>query len=192
MVRPVAGSCPRIRHVTVPSSLPGSTAPILSLGNPSVSIHPRHAVSLPVRSPKLFSLAALYNANKELLATRLSDDDASQSSLVAVASEYWTAVSKAIPEWSKVKNGELKALELRQENICSHSIVLRALGSVGAELMRDDPTGWKGKLLDLKDVNWSKKNLDWENVCIIANSVVSNRQARLQQRPMSNFVLACP
>jgi DNA sulfur modification protein DndB len=139
----------------------------------------KDAVSLPVRSPKLFSLAALYDANEELLATRLSEDDASQSSLVALASEYWTAVSKAVPEWSKVKNGELKALELRQENICSHSIVLRALGAVGAELMRDDPTGWKGKLLDLKDVNWSKKNPDWENVCIIANSVVSNRQARL-------------
>jgi len=27
-------------------------------------------------------------------------------------------------------------------------------------------------------VNWSKKNKDWEGVCIVANSVVSNRQAR--------------
>ena len=29
------------------------------------------------------------------------------------------------------------------------------------------------------DASESKKNKDWENVCIIANSVVSNRQARL-------------
>ena len=30
----------------------------------------------------------------------------------------------------------------------------------------------------LETIDWSKKNPDWENVCIIANSVVSNRQAR--------------
>ena len=28
-------------------------------------------------------------------------------------------------------------------------------------------------------VNWSKSNHDWNNICIVANSVVSNRQARL-------------
>jgi DNA sulfur modification protein DndB len=134
-------------------------------------------VSLPVRSPKLFSLAALYDATEELLCNE--PDGSSQDALAARATEYWTAVSKAIPEWTKVKNGELKALELRQENISSHAVVLRALGSVGADLMREDPTGWKGRLLDLMNINWSKKNPDWENVCIIANSVVSNRQARL-------------
>ena len=44
--------------------------------------------------------------------------------------------------------------------------------------MKDDPAGWKGRLLDLTKVDWSKKNREWEGVCVIANSVVSNRQAR--------------
>ena len=57
-------------------------------------------------------------------------------------------------------------------------MVLRALGAVGAELMKEDPPDWKGRLLELTTIDWSKKNKDWENVCIIANSVVSNRQAR--------------
>ena len=48
--------------------------------------------------------------------------------------------------------------------------------------MHDDPQGWKARLLDLTSVNWNKKNKDWENICIIANSVVSNRQARLATR----------
>jgi DNA sulfur modification protein DndB len=139
----------------------------------------KDAVSLPVRSPKLFSLAALYDANEELLKAESAGDDSSLPHLVEIAAEYWTAVSKAIPEWSKVRTGELRALELRQENISSHAVVLRALGGVGAELLREDPTGWKGRLLDLQSINWTKKNPDWENVCIIANSVVSNRQARL-------------
>jgi DNA sulfur modification protein DndB len=48
--------------------------------------------------------------------------------------------------------------------------------------MQDDPNGWKARLLDLTSINWSKKNKDWENICIIANSVISNRQARLATR----------
>lgn len=138
----------------------------------------KDAVSLPVRSSKLFSLSALYDATEELLTHRMAEGDKSPETLVALATEYWTAVSKAMGEWTKVRNGDLKALELRQENISSHAVVLRALGAVGADLMRDDPTGWKGRLLDLQGIDWSKKNTDWENVCIIANSVVSNRQAR--------------
>lgn len=138
----------------------------------------KDAVSRPIRSPKLFSLSALYDATEELLAQQIEGGEESQSELVSIATDYWTALSKAIPEWAKVKNGDLKALELRQENISSHAVVLRALGGVGSDLMKEDPSGWKGRLLDLKEVDWRKKNLDWEGVCIIANSVVSNRQAR--------------
>jgi hypothetical protein len=32
------------------------------------------------------------------------------------------------------------------------------------------------------EIDWMKNNPDWENVCIIANSVVSNRQARVATR----------
>ena len=40
-----------------------------------------------------------------------------------MAVDYWAAVSKAIGEWAKVRNNDLKALELRQENISSHAVV---------------------------------------------------------------------
>jgi DNA sulfur modification protein DndB len=136
----------------------------------------KDAVSLPIRSPKLFSLAALYDANEELLKDLSAH--ATHQELVSVATDYWTTVATVMPNWRKVKNGDLKALELRQENISSHAVVLRALGAIGADLMKEDPKGWKSRLQDLTAVDWNKKNPDWENVCIIANSVVSNRQAR--------------
>ena len=139
----------------------------------------KDAISLPVRSSKLFTLAALYDANSELLKYHGGSEELSQNEMVRVAVDFWNAVWKAMPDWNKVKNEDIKSLELRQENICSHAVVLRALGAVGADLMREDPNGWKARLHDLTSVNWSKKNKDWENVCIIANSVVSNRQARL-------------
>ena len=153
----------------------------------------KDAVSLPVRSAKLFSLSALYDANEELLAHHISDGHKSSSSeLLAIATEYWIAVSKAIPDWSKVKNGDLKALELRQENICTHAVVLRAIGAVGNDLMKSDHAGWKGRLLDLQGINWSKKNPDWEGVCMVANSVVSNRQARQATKAYLKLNLGLP
>jgi hypothetical protein len=136
----------------------------------------KDAVSLPVRSPKLFSLASLYDATRELLKDYA---DTTHHELVTMATEYWIAVSKAIPSWGRVKNGDLKAMELRQSTISSHSVVLRAIGGIGAELLKDFSNDWKGKLLDLGTVNWSKSNHEWDNICIVAGSVVSNRQARL-------------
>lgn len=138
----------------------------------------KDAVSLPVRSPKLFSLAALYDANEELLKNVRVAGQPSHDEMVAVAVDFWTEVAKAIPAWGKVKNGDLRALELRQESISSHAVALRALGAIGADLLKEEPESWRTRLMDLSSVDWSKKNRAWENVCIIANSVVSNRQAR--------------
>lgn len=137
----------------------------------------KDSVSLPVRSAKLFTLASLYDANKELLGD-IPEDEASHQFLVTTATEYWNEVAKRIPHWLKVKDGDLRAVEFRQENISSHSVVIRALGAVGGELLKECKDNWKHRLAALEDIDWSKKNRDWENVCIVANSVVSNRQAR--------------
>jgi DNA sulfur modification protein DndB len=136
----------------------------------------KETITLPARSRKLFSLASIYDATEELLG---DDEEPTHNEMTAKAIEFWTAVSKAIPLWGRVKKGEQLSSELRQEAICAHSVVLRALGSAGGELIRQHPTDWKARLLDLTDIDWRKANPDWENVCIIANSVVSNRQARL-------------
>ena len=139
----------------------------------------KDAVSLPVRSPKLFSLAAIYDANKELLRPVTEREHHSHDDLVEIAVDYWSAVAEVMPDWCKVKRGDLKSVELRQENISSHTVVLRALGAVGVSLMMQTPDNWKARLSGLTSVNWRKSNADWETICIVANSVVSNRQARL-------------
>ena len=139
----------------------------------------KDAVSLPVRSSKLFSLAAIYDANKELLRPVTEREHHSHDELVEIAVDYWSAVAAVMPDWRKVKRGDLKSVELRQENISSHTVVLRALGAVGFSLMMQAPDNWKARLSGLTSVNWRKSNADWENICIVANSVVSNRQARL-------------
>jgi DNA sulfur modification protein DndB len=106
------------------------------------------------------------------------DDDATIQSKIVTAMEFWNEVAKHIPAWMKVKNGDLRAIEFRQESISSHSVVVRALGAVGGDLLKSYKNEWREKLIALDGIDWTKKNRDWENVCIVANSVVSNRQAR--------------
>ena len=148
-------------------------------------------VSLPARSEKMFTLSSLYDANQELLAEKRNSDDAFFNELVTTGIDYWTTVSKFMPDWQRVRNG-LRPIELRQENISTHSVVLRALGGLGAEVVKQYPTDWKNRLADLTAVDWSKKNREWENVCMVANSVVSNRQARLATKAYLKRKLALP
>jgi len=129
--------------------------------------------SLKSKSPKLFTLAALYDANRELLKGREDEDVIENANLLK---DYWGAVAAHMPDWNSVATEHKTAVELRAEKIASHSTVLRALGGLGAELMKE--ANWRQRLGGLDAINWSKSNKDWENVCIIANSVVSNRQAR--------------
>jgi DNA sulfur modification protein DndB len=129
--------------------------------------------SLKAKSTKLFTLAALYDANKDLLKDQNAEDVEDNAKRL---SEYWTVVSEHMADWTKVVTGHKLATELRSESISAHSTILRALGGLGAELMQS--SDWKERLVALAQIDWSKKNPDWQNVCIVANSVVSNRQAR--------------
>ena len=130
-------------------------------------------ISLKAKSTKLFTLAAFYDANTELLKGPGTDDTESNIKLLV---DFWNTVASYMPDWKLVLSRRKTAQEVRAENISGHSTVLRALGGIGAELMKEPD--WRERLSGLTNINWSKKNPDWENVCIIANSVVSNRQAR--------------
>lgn len=147
----------------------------------------KEKTSLEAKSTKLFTLAALYDANVDLLKNHEKDDILTNARRLV---EYWTEVAKHMPDWSKVLSGQKLAIELRQEKISSHSTVLRALGGLGVELMSAGE--WKSHLEKLDDVDWSKKNPEWENVCIIANSVVSNRQARAATKAFIKAKLGLP
>lgn len=130
--------------------------------------------SLKSKSTKLFTLAAFYDANRDLLKEHKAETaEENANRLVG----YWMEVAKNMPVWEAVLNRHKTAVEVRAEQISAHSTVLRALGGLGSELMK--LANWEQRLEGLKEIDWSKKNPEWENVCIIANSVVSNRQARL-------------
>lgn len=142
-------------------------------------------VSVPLRSSKLFSLTALYDANKELF-FKFNETVGTDSfkDKVELAENYWSYLATVITDWSRVSKGELQAPAVRQEKISTHAVVLRALGGVGRYILDDTNNDWKKKLDKLKEIDWRKSvgakvNPLWDGVCITAGSVVSNRQARL-------------
>lgn len=147
----------------------------------------KDSVSLKSKSTKLFTLAALYDANRELLKGREDEDVLANAEMLT---SYWSVVAENMPDWTSVQSRHKEAGELRAERISSHSTVLRALGGLGLELMKDE--NWRERLASLQGIDWSKKNSDWENICIVANSVVSNRQARAATKAYIKGKLGMP
>ena len=87
--------------------------------------------SLAPRSRRLFTLSALYHATAELLAGM---EDEPQH-LAELAVSYWESVASRLPEWQRVRLGELSAGEVRMDYIHTHGVVLQALGRVGNVLL---------------------------------------------------------
>lgn len=145
----------------------------------------REKVTIPLRSHKLFTLSTLYDANEELLGKKVPNKGTDEYlEKFKLATGYWNRVAEVIPDWKRVKDGDIKAPALRQEKINTHAVVLRALGGMGKVLIEAYPKNWKEKLTALNDIDWRKAegvkvNPLWDSVCITAGSVVSNRQARV-------------
>ncbi|MDD2511209.1 MAG: DNA sulfur modification protein DndB, partial [Syntrophomonas sp.] len=129
-------------------------------------------VSLASKSPKLFTLGSLYEANKYLLKINrkklreFSEED--KETIIA----YWTEVVKNMPIWAMARHGEMKTWEVREEYICSHSVIIQALGLVGSYLL--ERSDWQMDLSALQEVDWRRSNPEWKGVVISANGRVVN------------------
>ncbi len=158
----------------------------------------KEKTAIPLRSPKLLTLSALYDANVELVGTKIGAPGTKDfKEKLALAAAYWNEVARAIPDWQRVKDGTLNAPALRQEKISTHGVILRALGAVGSTLLATYPDDWRKHLAALRNIDWRKSvgtrvNPLWDNVCIVAGSVASNRQARKATGAVLKELLALP
>jgi DNA sulfur modification protein DndB len=125
--------------------------------------------SLALRSRKLFTLSAFYNACADLvedIATGNLEQDAQ------TARDFWEAVARHFPSWTQVRDGKLAASEVREGFIHSHGIALQAIGKAGNALLKGNPSGWKSRLKELSQIDWSRKNARlWEGRALIGGKV---------------------
>lgn len=128
-------------------------------------------VSLAARSPKLFTLASLYEANRYLLKiTRRKLQSFSHEDGESIIS-FWQAVIEHMPLWRAVAKGDLKPAELREDYVCSHSVVIQALGIVGSYLVSEG--NW-GVLQGLEKIDWKRSNREWKGIMIAGSGRVVN------------------
>jgi len=126
--------------------------------------------SLSLRSRKLFTLSAIYNATAALLENGEEAVQLDEGAETAVA--FWEEVAKQFPEWHMVREGKMSAGDVRKEYIHTHGIVLQALGKVGNTLIRKHKKGWKQKLKPLSQIDWSRGNTQlWEGRAMIGGRI---------------------
>lgn len=127
--------------------------------------------NLSTRSRKLFTLSALYGANKALLEGIESE---SFERRVDLAAQFWAVVAEQFSEWQLVHQRELSAPEVRRDFIHSHGIVLQSLGKIGNALLREsaEPANWARRLNKLKQIDWHRANAAaWEGRATIGGRV---------------------
>jgi DNA sulfur modification protein DndB len=127
------------------------------------------------RSRKLFTLSALYQANRELLADQ---SERSYRQRVRLAVEFWTEVAKQIPGWQIVVAGDGSAAETRAQYIHCHAIGLAAIARAGRGLLAHSPESWKKRLARLATLDWSRKNTRlWEGRAMIGGRLSKSSSA---------------
>lgn len=141
--------------------------------------------SVPNRSIALFTLSALYRGTTALLNNlEMTPDDQRDFAI-----KYWTTVYENMPEWQKVKKGEVKSFVIRKESLSPLSITIKALGEVGNSLFINDPKTWNKRLKNLRNIDWSKKNKIWANGIVVNGSVQLSHATQLEMVKIINTAL---
>lgn len=117
------------------------------------------------RSRNLFTLSALYQANRTLLADRKKEPyEAKLSSAV----DFWNEVAKCVPDWTRATTGKTSPAELRKNYVHAHGIALAALARAGRTLLEKRPKTWRRDLARLKSLDWSRSNARlWEGRAMV-------------------------
>ena len=112
------------------------------------------------RSIKFFTLNGIADATMKLLGIskgrKVSEDEAK------IIREFWTETARNMPDWQLLTQGKVSAAELRSGYVNSHTNLLNALGIFGNILIKEYPNDWKTKISELKRINWSRDNEEWE------------------------------
>ncbi len=127
------------------------------------------------RSRKLFTLSALYQANRELLADRKKD---SYKQRLKLATEFWIKVAEQIPGWSQIIRSDKSAAEIRANYVHCHAIGVAAIARAGRALLALHPDDWNKRLTKLSSLDWSRRNTKlWEGRAMIGGRLSKSSSA---------------
>ncbi|MFW9996444.1 MAG: DNA sulfur modification protein DndB [Candidatus Odinarchaeota archaeon] len=124
------------------------------------------------KSPYLFTLSAVYQANRKLLDKTKGFNDEDKR----IAIDFWCEVTKNIIEYQQLLSNDVTCQELRDNYVHAHGVILVALGIIGHELINKYPD-WKARLEKLGGIEWSRKNArSWEGRVISNDKICKGRK----------------
>ncbi len=122
------------------------------------------------RSTKVFTLNGIADASMRLLGLtkgqKLSKDEKT------LLKEFWETVSKNMPEWQMILQDNASLVELRKYFVNTNTNLLNALGIAGKIIIDDSPETWKEKLKNLKKIDWSRENPEWDGRLIRSGQMI--------------------
>lgn len=124
------------------------------------------------RSNKVFTLNGIGEATRRLL-----DIKPNTKSIAAekqkLAAEYWTHVSRNIPQWNLLMDKKMAPHDMRKQYVHAHTNILNALGIVGLILTRR--RDWRQKIRGLQDIDWSRSSPIWQDKVVMDGKMLKNR-----------------
>jgi len=131
--------------------------------------------SISNRSKKVFTLNGISDATMRFLGIAKGKKITKQEK--ENIKEFWEEVTKNIPEWQLLLQNKVTPPELRKEFVHTHTNLLNVLGIVGRFVIEEYPDNWKEKLRGLKDIDWSRKNPEWEGRLLMGGRMIKNQLA---------------
>lgn len=133
------------------------------------------------RSKSLFTLSGIFHASQDLLRGKDLTDEHKKEAIIA----FWNAASANVLPWRHAKDGLIKPDEFRRNFVCAHTIMLRALGSLGNSMMAIPQDKWEEHLKFLQEIDWSKSNEEFQGIVLIKERITASRN---NQAAFAKFV----
>lgn len=125
------------------------------------------------RSKKVFTLNGIHDATLRLLGISRGKKLTEQER--ETVKEFWNEVAKNTPEWQLIIQNKVTPHEIRKGFVNTHTNVLNALGIMGNVLIKEHPDKWKEKLRGFKNIDWSRKNPEWDGRLLIKGQMLKNQ-----------------
>ena len=122
------------------------------------------------RSTKFFTLNGIAEATKQLLKLNTKSISSEKQKF---AVDYWTRISRNIPEWNLLLEKKVTPHELRKDFVHAHTNILNALGMVGYIITKNDD--WKQRLKKLQKLDWHKSSPIWQDKVVMDGKMIKNR-----------------
>lgn len=123
------------------------------------------------RCKNLFTLSGIYHASQDLIKGKEWPDEQKKTAII----NFWNAAATNLIPWQRAKERLISPENFRRDYVCAHTIMLRALGSLGHGIIDTPQTEWPEQLEFLQKINWQKSNEEFQGIVLVKERIIASR-----------------